>query len=74
MNPVRSFTPDVVSGHFGHLWVYLVGPTAGMLVAVGIAHVLRGPGGDVVAARAAQGSLGTVVVERVETNAPTIES
>jgi aquaporin Z len=71
MNPVRSFAPDAVSGHFGHLWVYLAGPAAGMLVAVAIAFVLRGPGGDVVAARAAQGSLGTIVVERTEPKSPT---
>jgi aquaporin Z len=69
MNPVRSFAPDAISGHFGHLWVYLVGPPAGMVVAVGIAYVLRGRGGDVAAARAAQGSRGTIVVERGESPA-----
>lgn len=71
MNPVRSFAPDAISGHFGHLWVYLVGPPIGMLVAVGIAHLLRGPGDDLVAARAAQGSLGTVVIERADPSPPT---
>jgi hypothetical protein len=40
-----------------------------MVVAVGIAYVLRGRGGDVAAARAAQGSLGTIVVERGESPA-----
>ena len=64
MNPVRSFAPDAVSGHFGHLWVYLVGPVLGMFVAVGIAWVLRGRGGDPSAAKAAQGSLGTLVLEQ----------
>jgi len=66
MNPVRSFAPDAVSGNFGHLWVYLVGPPAGMLVAVAIAYVLRGHGGDAAAARAAQGTLGTVIIERAD--------
>jgi aquaporin Z len=66
MNPVRSFAPDVVSGHYGHLWVYLVGPVIGMVVAVAIAYVLRGPGGDSTAAKAAQGTLGTLVIEHAE--------
>jgi aquaporin Z len=64
MNPVRSLAPDVVTGHFAHYWVYLAGPAIGMLVAVGLAYVLRGRGHDPVAARAAQGSLGTLVIER----------
>jgi aquaporin Z len=70
MNPVRSFAPDAVSGNFGHIWVYLVGPPAGMLVAVAIAHVLRGQGGDAAAARAAQGTLGTVIIERADPKSP----
>ena len=74
MNPVRSFAPDAVSGDFGHLWVYLVGPTIGMIVAVAIAFVLRGSGGDVVAARAAQGTLGTFVIQRTDTKSPTAKS
>jgi aquaporin Z len=58
MNPVRSFAPDLVRGDYAHLWVYLVGPLAGALLAVGFAHILRGPGGrDSLASRAAQGAL-----------------
>jgi aquaporin Z len=57
MNPVRSFGPALVSGQFQHFWVYLVGPFIGMLVAVGAAFVLRGPGADAAAIRAAQGTL-----------------
>jgi aquaporin Z len=55
MNPVRSFAPDLVRGDFGHVWLYLVGPVLGGLVAVGFAIVLRGRGGDAEAAIAAQG-------------------
>jgi aquaporin Z len=65
MNPVRSFAPDVVSADFSHLWVYLVGPPVGMLVAVAFAIILRGWGADSAAARAAQGTLGTVVLKPV---------
>ncbi len=63
MNPVRSLSPDVVLGDYSHLWVYIVGPTAGMLVAVVVAIALRGRGGDATATRAAQGSIGTIVIE-----------
>ena len=61
MNPVRSFGPALVSGDFAHFWVYLVGPLAGALLAVGAAYILRGPGGDVTAIRAAQGALDPLV-------------
>jgi aquaporin Z len=62
MNPVRSFAPDAVLGHFTQYWVYLAGPSIGALAAVGAAYVLRGPGGDTTAIRAAQGTLGTIVL------------
>ncbi len=55
MNPVRSFAPDLVRGDLGHIWVYLAGPLAGTLVAVGFAIILRGRGGDAAATIAAQG-------------------
>lgn len=65
MNPARSLGPDVVTGELGHYWVYVAGPAIGMLVAVGLAYVLRGRGGDPVAIRAAQGTLGVVVERQV---------
>ncbi len=65
MNPVRSLGPDIVSGDYAHLWVYLAGPTIGMLAAVGIAYVLRGRGRDPTATRAAQGSLSSFFPIRV---------
>src|SRR6202161_3479204 len=36
MNPARSFAPDLVLGRFAHLWLYLAGPVAGAVIAVGI--------------------------------------
>ncbi|MGH7642691.1 MAG: MIP/aquaporin family protein [Candidatus Dormibacteria bacterium] len=56
MNPARSFGPDFAIHDFANYWLYLVGPVAGALLAVGAAYVLRGPGGrDASAELAAQG-------------------
>ena len=34
MNPVRSIAPAIVSGHFEHLWLYILAPVVGALLAV----------------------------------------
>ena len=61
MNPARTFGPDLVGRDFGHYWVYVAGPLAGALVAVGVAFVLRGSGGGRAGSSAAQGVLSTEV-------------
>src|SRR4051794_38596579 len=57
MNPARSFGPDMALWNFSHYWVYVVGPLLGAAVAVGIAWILRGRGGDAGGVAAAQGTL-----------------
>ena len=34
MNPARSLSPAVVSGHLEHLWIYIVAPVSGAILAV----------------------------------------
>ncbi len=57
MNPARSFGPALASGDWSRYWVYIAGPLAGALIAVGCAMVLRGRGGDVTSRAADSGVL-----------------
>jgi len=59
MNTARSLGPAIALWRFTDWWVYLIGPPVGALIAVGIAYILRGPGGDASARKAGSGSLDT---------------
>ena len=59
MNPARTFGPDLVGHDFSGYWVYVAGPLTGAVIAVGLAYVLRGPGGGRAGSAAAQGDLFT---------------
>ena len=61
MNPARTFGPDLVSGTWTGYWLYILGPIVGACVAVGLAYILRGPGGGRAGSAAAQGGLFTEV-------------
>ncbi len=70
MNPARSFGPDAVLLDFAHYWIYVVGPILGGLLAVAVAHALRGPGGDLPAVQAAQGRLEEILPQSSRKPAP----
>lgn len=42
MNPFRSLGPALVSGHLSDVWLFIVGPLLGSLLAVGAAYLMRG--------------------------------
>jgi aquaporin Z len=69
MNPARSLGPALVLGDWTAWWAYLAGPVAGAAIAVGFAHILRGPGGDRSAVAAAQGTIGVHWHPRTEPTA-----
>lgn len=66
MDPARTIGPNVVGGDVGPIWVYIIGPILGGLMAVGLAYLLRGHGGHVAASEVAQGALGGVVSDSAE--------
>lgn len=41
MNPARSLAPALVSGHHEFLWIYLVAPVAGALIAVYVNKMIK---------------------------------
>jgi aquaporin Z len=49
MNPARSLAPAVVSGNVGQVWIYLIAPVVGALIAVPCWRLTRGGCGGVVA-------------------------
>ncbi|MFJ6197189.1 MIP/aquaporin family protein [Micromonospora sp. NPDC092111] len=55
MNAFRSLGPALVYGQGRGWWAYLLGPLLAVPVAVGIAALLRGPGGGRASRRSAQG-------------------
>jgi glycerol uptake facilitator-like aquaporin len=56
MNPVRSLAPAFVAGDASDVWIYVLGPVLGGLIALGINLFLHGPHAEDAKARdAAQG-------------------
>ncbi len=41
MNPVRSISPAIVSGHLEHLWVYIIAPISGAALAIPVCNFLN---------------------------------
>jgi aquaporin Z len=62
MNPARTLGPGFVSADLTSWWVYVAGPLLGAMLAVGLAWLLRGPGGGRSGSLAAQGSIHTQVI------------
>ena len=42
MNPARSLAPAIVSGHLDYLWLYLIAPVTGAILAIPLFTLLRG--------------------------------
>lgn len=44
MNPARSLAPAVVSGNLDHLWIYLIAPPTGAVIAVSVCACIHNRG------------------------------
>ena len=55
MNPVRSLAPALVSGTLGDVWIYVLGPSIGAVLAVVLTLAIHGRAADADARRAARG-------------------
>jgi aquaporin Z len=42
MNPARSIAPALFSGHLEHLWLYIIAPIIGALLAIVVCKVIKG--------------------------------
>lgn len=42
MNPARSIAPQILSGDYGVVWIYAVGPMVGAALAVFVHHIIYG--------------------------------
>ena len=42
MNPVRSLAPALITGDTGNVWIYVVGPLIGAVLAVVVTRVIHG--------------------------------
>ena len=66
MNPARTFGPNLVGANFTDYWVYVAGPLAGALLAVGALRAPRATGVARAGSGAAQGALDTEVAHPKE--------
>jgi aquaporin Z len=70
MNPARSLGPALVLNDWTSWWAYLLVPVLGGMIAVGIAYLLRGPGGGESGTAAAQGTLVQWLPRRTDASTP----
>lgn len=55
MNPARSLAPALVTGALGDVWIYVLGPVAGALLALPLCRALHPPGACCTATAVAPG-------------------